>query len=91
MSIPAKALDITIAWDARPWELTVDGIRIYELANAEYTLLDTIGPDEVTYIIHDITSGSHTYIIRYYLADDESGDSNSVTYPLPTNRSRLKR
>lgn len=81
LSARAWAADVGLTWDAI--EPPVDGYRLYQRTEGEqYDYSNPVwqGPETKALIQNLSPATQYYFVVRAYLADDASGDSNEVGY-----------
>ena len=86
----ATAAQVTLAWDAN--DPTPDGYQVLQRIEGEqYDYANPVWPTdgndhtETTCTITNLTPGATYYfVVRAYVNNDESGDSNEISYTVPS-------
>lgn len=81
--ISARAAEVSLQWDAN--DPAPDGYRVYQRTGETYDYSSPAwqGP-ETTCTIDGLKPATlYYFVVRAYVADDESGDSNEVDYKPP--------
>ena len=76
------AVNVRLAWDAKPATETWTEIRCYErsaVAPYSYALVGTVPATVTTLTLNAVPIGTHTYVVRSFNGQQESLDSNAVT------------
>ena len=82
-STPAIGAEITLAWDG----VTCEGYRLFSrIAGEQYDYANPIwennsGKTTTATIPIDVNIDLRYYVVRAYVGDQESADSNEVAYP----------
>ncbi len=87
LTLPAFAADVKLAWDPMPASQVWTEIRVYEVVGTNYNLIGTVtgSPLPTTFTITNVSSGTHTYVIRSFNGQSLSVDSNTASLTVLSN------